>query len=56
MDAYRLAGFSTGSVSLKGCFVLSPYTELDDAYTTAGMGFSACGAMSMSKVYAEFER
>ena len=44
VDAYRLAGFSTGSVSLNGCFLLSPYTELDDAYTTAGIGFNACRA------------
>ena len=34
VDAYRLAGCSTRSLSLKGCFMLSPYTELEDAYTT----------------------
>ncbi len=34
VEAYRLAGCSTRSLSLKGCFMLSPYTELDDAYTT----------------------
>ena len=36
--AYRLAGESVTSSSLNGTFVLSPYTEEEDANTTFGVG------------------